>query len=278
VTVSRTMLVGLALVLLTTVASASPLGPKARFAADPVLGAGPARGERALPAFHEIEHVPERKREFFAYLGPLVHQENERILADRRRLLEVRRAWAVRGLTAADRAFVNRLAKEYRLSQGRSYRVMLDDLVKRVDVIPRSLVLAQAAKESGWGSSRFARNANNLFGQWCFESGCGVVPLGRPSSASHEVRRFPTVRASVRSYLRNLNSHPSYEPLRDVRATMRARGQALCGVTLAAGLERYSERGRAYVYEVQSLIVQNDLEAAWTGSLPPPVDIAANAP
>lgn len=228
-----------------------------------------AHDDRALPDFHRIDHVPARKREFFDYLNPLISRENALILAERSRLLAIRRDWeAGRGLRAADRRFVDRLARDYRLDPTHSYRGMLDDLLQRVDVIPRSLVLAQAAKESGWGSSRFARQANNLFGQWCFESGCGLVPRSRPAGATHEVRKFATVSESLSSYARNLNTHPSYQRMRELRATLRAREAPLCGVRLAEGLENYSARGSRYVREVQILIVQNDLEAAWTGGLP----------
>jgi Bax protein len=268
-------LIGLAVGIWAAIAVATPLNTKARVVSDP--GPGSARYE-VLPAFHEIEHVPERKREFFDYLTPLVQQENQRILAERKRLLSIRRAWETgRSFTGADRAFVRRLAREYQLETNRSYRGTLDELLDRVDAIPHSLVLAQAAKESGWGSSRFARQANNLFGQWCFERGCGLVPRKRPAGATHEVRKFPTVGASVRSYVRNLNTHPSYQQLRDLRAAQRAQGEVLSGVRLAEGLEQYSARGRAYVDDVRALIVQNDLEAAAAGRAPV-TDVALSAP
>jgi Bax protein len=234
------------------------------------LTAGPPHDYRSLPAFHEIDHVPAKKREFFDYLTPLIRMENAAVLAQRQRLLSIRSAWeGGRGLSAADRAFVAGLVRDYRVERtGRSYRVLLDVLLERVDAIPRSLALAQAAKESGWGSSRFARQANNLFGQWCFERGCGLIPRSRPTGQTHEVRKYPTVRASVRSYVRNLNTHPSYEPLRQRRAALRSGGAPLCGVRLAEGLENYSVRGSEYVREVQALIVQNDLEQAWSGGPP----------
>jgi Bax protein len=274
-------LLGLAAALWTAAPAASPLNSKSRAAADPGLGSARLSTSAhydALPAFHEIEHVPERKREFFDYLTPLVQQENQRILEDRKRLLSLRRGWeAGRGATASDRAFVRRLARDYQLEPRRSYRGTLDELLHRVDVIPHSLVLAQAAKESAWGSSRFARQANNLFGQWCFERGCGLVPRKRPHGATHEVRRFPTVGASVSSYVRNLNTHASYQRLRDLRAAQRAAGEALSGVRLAEGLERYSARGRAYVDDVRTLIVQNDLEPARSAG-EPAADVALSTP
>jgi Bax protein len=258
------LVIAATLVMAAPQPAASPLDPRND------AGAPSRHGEGALPNFQEIEHVPVRKRRFFDYLTPLIHETNAQILAERKRLLTIRRDWeSGRGISAADRRFVSRLARAYRLDANPSYRGVLDDLLKRVDVIPRSLVLAQAAKESGWGSSRFARQANNLFGQWCFERGCGLVPRSRPAGATHEVRKFTSVRASVRSYVHNLNTHPSYQRMRELRAALRSSEAPLCGVRLAEGLERYSARGSDYVREVQVLIVQNELEAAWTGRLPP---------
>jgi Bax protein len=254
-------------------------GLGAALSASPAAASPVEHGAAAapLPAFHRIEHTDDRKDEFFRYLTPLIRDENVRILAERRRLLTIRRTWeSGRSLSAAERRFVAGLARQYRLESARSFRGLLDELARRVDVIPHSLALAQAAKESGWGSSRFARQANNLFGQWCFQAGCGLVPRQRPPGATHEVQRFPTVQASVRSYLRNLNSHPGYEPLRALRADLRAQREPLCGVRLAQGLEAYSALGEQYVREVQVLIVQNELEAAWTGPTPGG-SIASNA-
>lgn len=140
-----------------------------------------------------------------------------------------------------------------------SHYEMVKELMRRVDVIPTSLVLAQAANESGWGTSRFAREGNNIFGQWCFDEGCGLVPNARGEDASHEVRAFASVDAAVRAYFRNLNTHPSYEDLRTLRASMRMQGLPLNSMVLARGLTRYSERGMDYVKELQDMIRINDL-------------------
>lgn len=221
-------------------------------------------GTEPLPAFHEIEQVSVKKQRFFEFLTPVIRAENERIREQRQRLLKiVRKHEAGREIGWLERRFVAGLAGEYRVdTRELSFEAVLEALVTRVDVIPRSLVLVQAAKESGWGGSRFARNANNLFGQWCFDPGCGVVPRNRSQGRTHEVARFDTVRDAVASYVRNLNTHRSYEELRALRAEMRARDAGLSGTRLAEGLQRYSERGEAYVREVQSMILQNDLETA----------------
>lgn len=223
----------------------------------------PGPGIEPLPAFHEIEQVSVKKERFFEYLTPVIRAENERIRKQRERLIGVVESYrAGEDLGWSDRRFVEELADEYRLDPDElDTESLLDLLVARVDVIPRSLVLVQAAKESGWGSSRFARQGNNLFGQWCFEPGCGVVPRNRPAGTTHEVASFDTVRDAVTSYVRNLNTHSSYRDLRELRARLREQNRPLTGSRLAEGLDRYSERGAVYVREVQSMIQQNGLES-----------------
>lgn len=216
-----------------------------------------------LPPFHRIDAVELKKQRFFSYLAPLIAAENAHIRGQRRLLL----GWAARVRTGDELDWVERshlgwLAREYHLdTDGRSADELIDALLRRVDVIPQSLALAQAAKESGWGGSRFARRGNNLFGQWCHRPGCGLVPSERPAGARYEVRRFDSVRDSVASYLRNLNTHPSYREFRALRAELRAQGRPLSGVELAERLDAYSARGRTYVREVQRLIRQNGLES-----------------
>ncbi|MDX8381543.1 MAG: glucosaminidase domain-containing protein, partial [Ghiorsea sp.] len=130
-------------------------------------------------------------------------------------------------------------------------------LLKRVDTVPLELVLSQAANESAWGTSRFARKANNLFGQWCFTKGCGLVPSRRNAGSTHEVAAFKSPQLSVRSYLRNLNTGRVYKDLRTIRAQKRAQGKTATAFELAEGLNKYSERGQAYVKEIRSMIKYN---------------------
>jgi len=135
------------------------------------------------------------------------------------------------------------------------------ELLRRTDEIPVALVLAQAANESGWGTSRFAREGNSLFGQWTFrKSTSGLVPDSRSQDAAHRVRSFESIRASVRAYLRNLNVGHAYVELRKLRAAMRKRGEPLDPLILATGLKRYSQRGEAYVEEIKALILSNRLQ------------------
>mgnify|MGYP000465840695 CR=1 FL=1 len=135
----------------------------------------------------------------------------------------------------------------------------ISELLLYVDIIPESLVLAQAANESAWGTSRFALEGNNYFGQWCFRKGCGLVPEQRDDEAEHEVRRFKNARQSVFAYIDNLNINRAYADLREKRSELRQNGQEITGLTLASGLHSYSERGQDYIDEIESLISYNEL-------------------
>lgn len=213
----------------------------------------------APPDLAAIDDVDTRKARFFEFLLPVIEHVNAEEAARRERLLAIERRAADGRMTRTDREWLERMATRYRVEAGEpSRRIAL--LERRIDVVPPALALAQAAIESGWGRSRFAREGNNLFGQWCFEPGCGIVPARRASHASYEVRSFPTVVHSVRSYVRNLNSHPAYGKLRELRHQARQAGREPGAAELAAGLERYSERGAVYVDEVRAIIRSNGLE------------------
>lgn len=153
---------------------------------------------------------------------------------------------------------IKALAEEYELEwSDDDIADVTDRLWLRVDVIPEELALVQAAKESGWGRSRFAVEYSNLFGHWCYEAGCGVVPERRSASARHEVAAFDDVSESVRRYMNNLNTHERYAELRRLRAAQRRAEQPVTGPSLAPGLQGYSERGEPYVEEVISMMQQN---------------------
>ena len=161
-----------------------------------------------------------------------------------------------------DRIWLSRLGKDYGIEKpDAGIPEFLDALLLRVDTVPLSLALAQSAKESGWGTSRFARDGYNLFGEWCFEKGCGLVPQARTAGRSHEVEAFRSPRHSVASYLNNINTHEGYQTFRRERAKQRAASKVLSGTALATYLSQYSERGEAYVEEIRQLIRTNDLES-----------------
>jgi len=212
-----------------------------------------------MPDFGSYQRVEDMKAAFIDYLTPIIQYYNARILEDRRQLQRVSASIAN---SSGKPSWVDAM----RLQQlGERYAVTWDEdevdkvlriLARRVDIIPAPLVLVQAAKESSWGQSRFAVEAHNLFGQWCFEEGCGLKPQQREVGAKHEVRRFETVGDSIRSYLRNLNTHDGYLKLRQIREQLRERNQPVTAQALAEGLSLYSERREAYVREVKSMIAQ----------------------
>lgn len=214
-----------------------------------------------FPDFASIEDVDVKKQQFFDYLEDYVIAENEAIAEVREELQSFADiANSGVGFSNREREWILDLADYYRIdTTEKSDREIANELMLRVDGIPVSLVLAQAANESAWGTSRFALEGNNIFGQWCFEEGCGIVPSRRRSGATHEVKRFDSISESISGYFQNINTHDSYRYLRQLRAEMRVANAELDPLLLASGLGRYSQRGDHYVDEVQNIILQNDL-------------------
>jgi Bax protein len=203
-----------------------------------------------------------KKQTFFMGLLPMVLLANREIEREREELLAILERRQNRATRAGDRERIREIARRYRL-RGHpltDHRVR-ERLLRRVDIIPPSLVLAQAANESAWGTSRFARQGNNLFGEWTFTPGTGIVPKGRPAGATYEVRRFPSLYQSIRSYMNNLNSNGAYRKLRRIRERLRRSGSEISGVTLAVGLHKYSQRGADYISELRAMIRHNKLAA-----------------
>lgn len=216
-----------------------------------------------MPDFTKYSDVKQKKKAFFDFLKPMAKQENENILVERRRvkaLLTSLKEKAV--ISSEDEAWLKEKASELRVIDfDAKSAIDYERLLQKVDVIPESLFLAQAALESSWGTSRFARTANNIFGQWCFTEGCGIVPSQRRTGETHEVQKFETVNEAVKTYMHHLNSHPFYVKLRDSRLASRKAGTDPSGYAMAIGLEKYSARGMEYVKEIRSVISYNKLEA-----------------
>lgn len=217
----------------------------------------PAWANADLPDFSGYSDTTEKKVAFFSFLYPRVVLANSRILIERDYLdsLIVKET-----LSKKEHDWLAAQSKRLRVEEEPGSSEQFALLKKRLDVIPPSLIMAQAANESAWGTSRFALRGNNLFGQWCFSKGCGLVPLNRVEGASHEVAAFPSPYHSVRAYIQNLNRHGSYKGLRDTRLDDREAGDPLSGLALARGLISYSERGEEYVDEIRSMIRYNNLE------------------
>jgi len=260
----------LAIVLLTIICAAAVLPKLSRYGATerslaPLGSNAPTPALSVLPDFTLITDVDARKQQFFDFLEAYVNAENKRLLQRRESLAMFSQILANgHRLSPSERLNLAKHALDYRIDFNsdagqRGDTALVAQLLRRVDVIPVSLVLAQAANESAWGTSRFAVDGNNLFGQWCYEEGCGFVPLARDNKASHEVRKFNTIAAAVSAYFRNINTHPSYSNFRRMREKMREQEKNLDPIQLAYGLESYSQRGDNYIDEVQTIIQQNDL-------------------
>ncbi|MFL0811104.1 MAG: glucosaminidase domain-containing protein [Agarilytica sp.] len=215
-----------------------------------------------IPDFASIQDIAKKKQAFFDYFAAIVSEENDSILKNRDRLIATQKRFNKnQTLNSKDESFIQALADKYDVNIKRDTNKTLEALLLRVNAVPVSLALAQAANESAWGTSRFAREGNNFFGQWCFKEGCGIVPAHRPQNSHHEVRIFKSASASVKSYIHNINTHIAYEALRLIRAQAESESLFPSGVLLAEGLLHYSARGHAYVEEIQSMIEFNQLDS-----------------
>ena len=228
---------------------------------------------KTMPDFASMKDVKQKKHAFFEYIYPLIEVANNEVLVKRKKLKQVMEDFnAGDELTPGERKFLVEVAGEYSLKiEEPATRENVEKLLRAVDYVPPSLALAQAANKSAWGTSRFAKQANNFFGQWCITKGCGIVPARRDAGSKHEVRKFSTTQGSVRSYVRNVNTGSDYSSLRAVRANARRNDSMLTGHDLAAGLVKNSARGDAYVKEIRSMIRTNQLknydEKFWNASV-----------
>ena len=214
-----------------------------------------------MPDFAGYTNVQKKKSDFFNYMLPIIRAGNAQIRSERLNLQTlIHHLKNNQTLTPSEASVAADLFRRYKLTVPNNMTLAsLTALLSRIDVVPEALVLAQSANESGWGTSRFARKANNFFGIWCFRAGCGLAPRGRDSGQTHEVAKYDSVLDGVQAYLRVLNTHPAYETLRDIRSQQRQYG-TLRGEALAEGLTPYSERGLDYVRDIQQLIRVNDLQ------------------
>ena len=198
-----------------------------------------------------IENTNQRKEFFIQIILPLILQENNNIRIDRKRLFSI-----------INKSNNTDLEKKWLEKKYKQYGIPSKDLSTlkiRMDEIPVSLAIAQAAKETGWGTSRFAQEGNALFGQWTW-SGEGLKPKDSEKNEGHKVMKFNVLQASVRAYQRNLNTHSSYKNLRKARAELRDRGKPLDSLILAKYLNEYAETGEKYVEVLQQIIKQNNLK------------------
>jgi len=205
-----------------------------------------------LPAeIKMIENIKKRKEFFIQIILPLILEENKNINLDRRRLFSIINK---SNNSSNEKSWLEKKYRQYGIPSRD-----LSILKKRMDVVPVSLAIAQAAKETGWGTSRFAQQGNALFGQWTW-SGEGLKPKDAEKSQGHKVMRFNVLQASVRAYQRNINTHSSYEDFRSARAKLRDLGKPLDSMILSTYLDKYAETGNEYVKVLQKIIKQNNLK------------------
>ncbi|MCF8469087.1 MAG: glucosaminidase domain-containing protein [Sneathiella sp.] len=205
----------------------------------------------------DVSDIEVRKRTFLKVVLPLVLSINEKIEARRNRLTALFSAKASGNtISPADQNWLENIARNYREDT-----LNPEALLKKVDAVPVSLALAQAVEESGWGTSRFAREGNALFGQRVWSSGKGIVPEDRDKGETHEVKAFKTLGDSIKAYIHNLNVHPAYAAFREERARRNTEPDMISyGHKLTETLLTYSERGQEYVDTLQSLIEANRLD------------------
>ena len=189
-----------------------------------------------------------KKETFIKIVLPLIVAENERILEDREKLLVLS---GKKFTTDLEKQWIRQKLLEYKVKKGN-----LKELIVRMDIIPTSIALAQAAKESGWGTSRFALEGNAIFGQWTW-SGQGIAPLDRESNKNHKILKFPILRASVKAYQNNLNTHKSYTKFRQKRLALRDKNKKIKGLELTETLNNYAQTGSEYTKILNQIIKQN---------------------
>ena len=198
----------------------------------------------------KIENTKKRKDLFIQIILPLVIKENNNIRLDRKKFFKILNKSKN---TRDENAWLNSKFKQYGVA-----KKDLLTLKIRMDEVPVSMAIAQAAKETGWGTSRFAQEGNALFGQWTW-SGEGIKPTDADNNTTHKVMKFKVLQASVRAYQRNLNTHSSYKSFRGARAELRDEGKELDSMILSEHLDKYAETGKEYVRVLQQIIKQNNL-------------------
>ncbi len=203
-----------------------------------------------------------KKQLFFRGMAPLILQANELILKDRKRLEEIRSKFNENNsLDQIDRTWIGKLSVLYKVNSSGDEVTgsVMDELWKKVDIVPPSLALGQAAEESGWGTSRFAASGNAIYGQWTWGKNAMVPEQQRKELGNYGIAAFESLQESVSSYMLNLNTHNAYADLRNKRAELRENGQKITGSVLAEQLTKYSERGEEYVKGLKSLMEYNRL-------------------
>ena len=197
-----------------------------------------------------MKNIKKKTETFLQILLPLIVAENEKIKKDRKYLFKIIKE----NESEESRRWLNKKYKAYKVSDKN-----IQKLIEKIDIIPTSIALAQAAKESGWGTSRFALEGNAIYGQWTW-NGDGIEPLEKTKDQNHKILKFPLLRASVKAYINNLNTHNGYKRFRAKRAKIRKQNKKLVGVELIHELNNYAQTGKEYTKILEQIINQNDLD------------------
>ena len=197
-----------------------------------------------------IKSTQKKKDTFIKIVMPLILDENSKILEDRKKLFKI---LGKQSNSRGEKVWLKRRFKDYRIE-----KEDIAELKLRMDIIPTSLAIAQAAKESGWGTSRFALEGNAMFGQWTWGKD-GIEPKDKKINQDHKILKFPMLRSSVRAYMANLNTHRGYKEFREVRAELRRKNKIMSGLELVNYLYNYAQTGSEYVKTLKKIIKQNEL-------------------
>ncbi len=205
--------------------------------------------------YYKIKDATAMKKYFFTYMSKIAYTQNKYIFSDRNFIIKFYHK----------RHNLNKIDKNYQrfITIQKRYKLKFNDTLeiylKHIDIIPVSLVIAQAAVESAWGKSRFVKEANNLFGQWTW-TGEGLVPKDREDGKKHKIKIFPSIDSAVRAYMINLNIGWAYKDLREIRAKIRKEGMPLTGIAISQTLINYSQKKEEYIKILDIIIIKNNLK------------------
>jgi Bax protein len=204
--------------------------------------------------YYEIKNTKEMKSYFFSQILHMAKAENAKVLQERHFIKNIFPHLVAIGPNAPEYKLFEKIRKKYKLKEGASK----EEFLEVIDVIPYSLVLAQAAIESGWGKSRFFKEANNIFGQWTW-SGKGLTPANRDAGKKHKIKIFDSLQDAVRGYILNMNLGWGYKDFRKLRAEFRKKNMNPSGIALSPTLINYSQKKEEYTTLLRKFIVQNNL-------------------
>lgn len=214
----------------------------------------------ALTSVSWKDNYSSKKINFIQKLLPIIAFENQKILIDRNRLIELKKYIIInKTLKAEDISYLKIISKKYLIDTSNKHKIdLIEELLVSVNIIPNSIVLAQAANESGWGSSRFATEYNALFGEYTYDENQGIIPNEREIGKKHLIRNFSSIDKSVQSYFKNINTHYAYQKFRDLRHQAHINDSNQIIKILTQALDVYAE-DKSYVKTINSIIDTNKL-------------------